>query len=160
MTLKYVGPLLVVEDINHSRHFYEQVLGQQVEFDFGENVAFYGGLSIHRRAHFQTLLGEPARYPVVSRAHNGEQYFETDDMEAMLSRLKQNSVEFISEIQEQPWGQRSMRIYDPDGHLIEIGEPMEVSVRRMHGQGLSLEEIVRKTGMPAEYVEKAVKSGG
>ena len=155
--LKYVGPLMVVEDIKRSRHFYEQILGQHVDMDFGENVAFQGGFSIHRKGHFQELLGDSTRHPIVSKANNGELYFESDEIEEVLGRLKGNSVEFVSEIEEQPWGQLAMRFYDPDGHIIEIGEPMESTVQRLHKQGLSPQEIVKKTGMPAEFVEKAVK---
>ncbi|MBN1429382.1 MAG: VOC family protein [Anaerolineae bacterium] len=157
--MKYVGPLMVVEDMKRARHFYEQVLEQQVSIDFGENVGYKGGLSIHRKAHFQELLGDPTRYPIVSKAHNGELYFESDEIEALLCRLKEHSVEFISEIQEQPWGQRVMRFYDPDGHIIEVGEPIASTVLRMHKQGASNREIVKKTGMPAEFVEKAVTEG-
>ena len=155
--LKFVCPLIVVEDITRSRHFYEQVLGQQVRFDFGENVAFKGDFAIHRQAHFQQLLGEPSRYSVVPRAHNGELYFESDEIEAILNRLKQNSVEFIHELREQPWGQRVMRFYDPDGHIVEIGEPIETVVWRFYKQGLSIPEICKKSSMPAEFVERVVK---
>jgi len=34
-------------------------------------------------------------------------------------------VEFIHEIVEQPWGQKVMRFYDPDYHMIEVGAPIE-----------------------------------
>ena len=155
--LKFFGPIVVVEDMKRSRHFYEQVLGQQVDMDFVVNVGYKGGFSIHLKGHYQELLGDPIRYPIASKAHDVALYFETDEIDAVLGRLKQNSVEFIHEVVEQPWGQQTMRCYDLDGHIIEIGELMDVCVRRMHKQGLSLEEIIKKTAMPAEFVEKAVK---
>ena len=53
--MKLTGPMLVVTDMRCSRTFYEQVLGQTVVLDFGENVTFDGGfflqeytLSSHR----------------------------------------------------------------------------------------------------------------
>ena len=54
--LKIVSPLVVVEDIGRSRHFYEQLLGQKVKFDFGPNVTFEGDFAIHLKSHFQSLL--------------------------------------------------------------------------------------------------------
>jgi catechol 2,3-dioxygenase-like lactoylglutathione lyase family enzyme len=146
--LKFVSPLIVVEDMARSRQFYEQLLGQKVKFDFGVDVAFEGDFTIHLKSHFQSLLGEASRYPITSKAHNGELYFDADEIESIYQRLQAAGVEFIEEIQEQPWGQRAMRLYDPDGHILEIGEPMDMSVRRFYGQGWSIERIAQKTGMP------------
>ena len=160
MMVKYVAPLIVVEDITRSRHFYEQLLGQKVKFDFGENVPFVGDFSIHLRTHFQTLLGDGAQYPVIPKAHWGELYFETDDLETIYHRLHQAGVQFIHPIHEQPWGQRVMRFYDPDSHVIEIGETMEAVVCRLYEQGLSLEMIGARSGMPREFIERAWKERG
>jgi catechol 2,3-dioxygenase-like lactoylglutathione lyase family enzyme len=123
--LKYISTLIVVEDLSASRFFYEQLLGQKVKADFGEDVVFEGEFAIHLKSHFQALLGGEAQYPITARANNGELYFETDEIETIQQRLKQAGIEFIHEIQLQPWGQRVMRLYDPDGHIVEIGEPME-----------------------------------
>ncbi len=122
--MRFVCPLIVVEEIAASRHFYEQLLGQQVKADYGENVTFEGDFAIHLKPHYQALLGGAAQYPVAGRAHNGELYFETDEIEAAYQRLIQAGAEFIHAVREEPWGQRVMRLYDPDGHIVEIGEPM------------------------------------
>jgi len=155
--IKFMGPLLVVEDLQRSRRFYEGLLGMKVQNDFGVNVSFEGNLAIHLKEHFQGLLGGPERFPVVFGAHYGEMYFESDEMEAVLLRLKQAGVEFIHELVEQPWGQRVMRFYDPDRHVIEIGEQMEAVFIRMHQQGLTAQQIQQKTGMPLEFVEAVLK---
>ena len=155
--LKFVSPLIVVEDIARSRQFYEQLLGQKVKFDFGVDVCFEGDFTIHLKSHFQSLLGDATKYPITAKAHNGELYFDADDLEAIYQRLQAADVEFIEGIQEQPWGQRAMRLYDPDGHIIEIGEPMETAVQRFHRQGWSIDRIAEKTGMPREFIEEAIK---
>ena len=56
------------------------------------------------------------------------------------------------------WGQRVLRVYDPDGHVIEIGEAMEMVVRRLQGQGLLLGQTCEKTGMPEAFVAQAMVS--
>lgn len=49
-----------------------------------------------------------------------------------------------------------MRVYDPDGHVVEIGETMEAVVQRMYQQGLPAESICHKTGMPQSFVDGVV----
>lgn len=158
--LKFVCPLIVVGDIAVSRRFYEGLLGLRVTADFGANVTFENGFAIHQREHYQSLLGDPADYPVVTKSNNGELYFETGDIEATCRRLREAGVEFIHAVREEPWGQRVMRLYDPDGHIVEIGEPLEATVLRLHGQGMNVESICRKTGMSRESVEQAVEMDG
>jgi catechol 2,3-dioxygenase-like lactoylglutathione lyase family enzyme len=157
--LKFDAPLIVVEDMARSRKFYEQILGQKVKFDFGENVPFEG-FSLHLRSHFQSLLGNATQYPVTPKAHWGELYFETDELEPIYQRLNQAGVEFIHPVREQPWGQRVMRFYDPDGHIIEIGETMQAVVWRLHEQGLSAEMIHQKSGMPHDFIEHVIQVQG
>ncbi|MFZ5501107.1 MAG: glyoxalase, partial [Candidatus Micrarchaeota archaeon] len=49
-------------------------------------------------------------------------------------------------------GQRVMRFYDPDGHVIEVGEAMEAVVWRFHREGMTHEEISARSSMPLEFV--------
>lgn len=156
--LRFDAPLIVVTDMARSRRFYEQLLGQRVKFDFGPNVPFEG-FSLHLQSHFQSLLGDTAQYPVTPKAHWGELYFETDELEPIYGRLREAGVEFIHPICEQPWGQRVMRFYDPDGHILEIGETMQAVVWRLHQQGLSMERINEKSAMPREFIEQVITEG-
>ncbi|HBN08964.1 MAG TPA: lactoylglutation lyase [Cyanobacteria bacterium UBA8530] len=86
------------------------------------------------------------------RNHRMELYFESESIGEMDELLQKEGVEFLHGIVEQPWGQRVLRFYDPDGHVVELGETMESVVKRFHGQGLADEEIVRRTSMPLEFV--------
>jgi predicted enzyme related to lactoylglutathione lyase len=156
--LKFIGPLIIVEDINRSREFYEKVLGQTVKFDFGEDVQFEGNFSIHLKSHFQNLLGGADAYPVTQKANCGEFYFETGEIEAVEQRLTAAGAEFIHPVREQPWGERVFRVYDPDGHILEIGESLEAAARRFHRDGQSVEWIIEKIGMPRDFVEEAIRA--
>ena len=55
-------------------------------------------------------------------------------------------------MKEHHWGQRVVRIYDPDGHVIEIGESMDFVAKRFFGSGMTVEDVAKKTQMPLEYV--------
>ncbi len=139
-----------------SRAFYEEVLGQKVGYDLGENVSFEGGFAIHLRSHFSGLVGI-RESDVVSGSHNAELYFEEDDLDAFLERLKgMDSVKYVHGVIEQPWGQRAIRLYDPDLHIVEVGEPMESVARRFLGRGFSVEETARRISTPEEFVRQCV----
>jgi hypothetical protein len=60
----------------------------------------------------------------------------------------------VHPLREHPWGQCVFRVYDPDGHIVEIGEPMPIVIQRFLAQGLSLEAVSEKTSMPLEIVQQ------
>lgn len=122
--MRFVSSLIVVKDVKAARSFYEGLLGQKVKNDFGDSVEFEGGFAIGSEELFIRLVVKPGN-KILKRSHNFELYFESDNVESWLKKLKDHNVEFLHEIMEQPWRQRVMRFYDPDGHIIEVGEPME-----------------------------------
>lgn len=155
--MKYVCSLIVVKDVKIARDFYEQILGQKVKYDFGENVTFEGDFAIHLEEHYLKLLGE-RNHRVLKKANNFELYFETDEIECILKRLKENNVIFLHEIREQPWGQRVMRFYDPDSHIVEVGETMESVVLRYYKTGMNMDDISSRTSLPMDFVSKTILS--
>lgn len=156
--MKYVCPLIVVKDIAVSRNFYEKILGQKIKYDFGENLSFEGDFSIHLEGHFKKLLGYE-KEDVIKKAHNFELYFESDDLDTVMQKLKANQIQFIHEIREQPWGQRVARFYDPDYHIIELGETIESLILRFHQAGLNVREIEKRTSLPADLIDKVLLLG-
>jgi catechol 2,3-dioxygenase-like lactoylglutathione lyase family enzyme len=153
--IKFTGMLVVVEDIARSRAFYEHVLGQRPLMDFGANVEYEGHFSIHLKSLHQETIGDR---PILTKPNDTELYFEAEELEALQQRLQQHGVEFVHELREQPWGTLSMRFYDPDGHLLEIGEPMDVTARRLHRSGITVEQIIQKTGLPQDYILAALSA--
>jgi uncharacterized glyoxalase superfamily protein PhnB len=152
--MKFICPLIVVNNMEISRNFYEQVLNQKVQYDFGENVLFEGGFAIHLKSHFSDLT-KINRNDIFQKSNNSELYFEEDDLDSFLQKLKNiGSVEYVHELKEQPWGQRVIRFYDPDMHIVEVGEPMESVVKRLLGEGFSVEETSKRSSMPEEFVRQ------
>jgi hypothetical protein len=127
-------------------------LGQTVETDFGKNVSF-GGFAIHSQPHFKMLIDDKE---VVSGGNNFELYFEYDDVEQIVEKLKVENVEFVHELREQPWKQFVVRFYDPDKNIIEIGETMNHLILRLYQQGNSADEIAKMTGLDKEFIEKMI----
>ncbi|MCT4636353.1 MAG: VOC family protein [Bacteroidales bacterium] len=153
--MKFICPLILVTDISKSKEFYCSVLNQEIKTDFGENVTFSGDFAIHLKSHFKNLIDNRE---IKSEANNFELYFEEDDIETVVSKLKTNNVEFIHELKEQPWMQRAVRFYDPDKNIIEIGESMEFVSYRLYMKGNSVDGIVKMTGLSAEFVTGAIQT--
>ena len=82
--------------------------------------------------------------------------FETEDLVSVLEILKREKVLFLHEIHEEPWGQNTIRFFDPDNHLIEIGESMKQFVSRFYNQGLSVEQVSKKTSVPIDEVKRLI----
>jgi len=150
--IKFVCPLITVADIARSRDFYENLLGQKVVSDFGQNVAFEG-FAIHLQPHFKMLIDKE----VVAGGNNFELYFEYDDVAQICETLKAENVEFVHSLREQPWKQLVVRFYDPDKNIIEVGESMEHLVLRLYQHNYSTDEIATMTGLDKEFIEKMIK---
>ncbi len=135
--MDYICALIAVKDINSARLFYEEVLGQQVKYDFGEKITLYGDFFMHLQSHYEEFIGKK----ISSDCNNFELYFEEDDLEKIVSDLKKKNVKFVHELKEQPWRQKAIRFYDPDRNIIEIGESLEHLSFRLNSEGLSVEEI-------------------
>lgn len=151
--MRFVSPLLAVKDLAASKKFYEDVLGQQVTLDLGDNVSF-DGFAIQR--NYEGLVGVNS-FRVGPAANDHELYFEEADFEAFITRLDSfTDIRYLHRAKEYPWGQRVVRLYDPDGHIIEVGESMESVFGRFKSQGMSVEEVAERTMHPAEYVRQCI----
>lgn len=149
--MKFGGCLLVVHDLEKSKEFYAQVLGLRVEQDFGSNIVLTGGLSLQTLASWQQFIEEK---PVTFGGNDLELYFETDDLDYLLQKLQQYEVPLVHALKEHNWGQRAIRFYDPDGHIIEVGEPLEEVCLRFYLQGMTAEQIAVRMDVPNTLVEQ------
>jgi len=153
MAMKFMGAAIMVADVARSRQFYEGLLGQTVEMDNGPHVAFAGGFSIWQKDHAHGVIfgGPEAGAQAMGRA-NLELYFESETLEQDCQALAEAGVEAIHGLSEAPWRQLTARFKDPDGHVVELAEPLPRLVRRLLGQGLSLEDVAGQTFMDVAIV--------
>jgi len=155
--MKFKLPVIVVKDMERSRKFYEDLLDLKVVLDFGANVTFDGGLSLQTRDVWRGFIG--SEDTIICRPNNFELYFEEKHIDQFIRKLKDYKgfdIELVHDVKEYPWGQRVIRFYDPDKHIIEVGESMASVIRRFHDQGMSVEEIVERSQHPVEFVKEAL----
>ena len=87
----------------------------------------------------------------------GELYFEEEDFDAFTQKLQEQEVEYVHPVKEHRWGQRVVRFYDPDHHIIEVGEPMQTVVRRFLSGGMTEEQVAQRMDVPLKLVKNYVK---
>ncbi|MDO9491818.1 VOC family protein [Acetobacterium sp.] len=151
--MKFEAPMLVVDDINRSRAFYCDVFGLKVVMDFGENITFDAGFSLQDKALWATFIDAEEK-DIVYRGNDMELYFEEEKLDEFMDYLKSfKDIEYLHDIKEYNWGQRVIRFYDPDDHVIEVGESMTVVCRRFISQGMTIEETAQRTMFPVEFVK-------
>jgi len=141
--------VLFVKDIEASKEFYTRFLNFPVTYDFGKNVLLSNGLSLWQIQPDHIINN---KLETGNESNRFELYFETANLEAIYDKLKSAGILFLHKIHEESWGQRTIRFFDPDNHLVEIGEPMDIFVNNMHKNGLTPMEISRKSGIPLEKV--------
>lgn len=154
--MKLTSTLIAVKDKQRSIAFYQKWFGLDVLIDLGWNVALTGGLSLQE--HFDRLVGFPED-SLIEKPHNMELYFETDELDDLNARMLEDpTVEWVHPVKEYPWHQRVLRVYDPDYHMIEVGDSMASVFRRLADEGNTAEQVAEMTQHPAEYV-RAVLAG-
>jgi catechol 2,3-dioxygenase-like lactoylglutathione lyase family enzyme len=146
--MKLEGVCIAVSDVGRAKKFYQDLFGLEVFGDYGINITFYGGLSLQQ--DFDWLL-DISRKSIMKKSHNMELYFEEEDFDGFLIRLKRYpDIKYLGDgVKERSWGQRSITFYDPDDHIIEVGEKMAGVVSRFLSSGLLMEELAKRIDMSA-----------
>ena len=105
-------------------HLYRDLLRQRVAQDHGDFVQLENGLALHHGPALErTVFGAPSAQTAPYGRGNIVLYFEVADLDATFDRIAPE-VALIHPVEAQAWGQRVFRFHDPDGHIVEIGEPL------------------------------------
>jgi len=154
--MKYVCTVISVADISAARKFYEELFGLEVYQDYGRNIAFTCGLALQQDFDW---LGSIPKEKGLKKSNNAEIVFEEQDFDGFLNKLKAYSdIEYLGEVIEHSWGQRVIRFYDLDEHLIEVGEDMQMVVKRFLASGMTMEEVSVKMDVSIEDLTKLLNS--
>lgn len=152
--MKYMGTLIAVSDMERSKEFYCGLLGMEVTADFGANVTLNDNVFLQTVETWREFIDDNVRF----QGNDKELYFEEDDMDAFWEKLKrQENIVYVHLLKEHAWGQRVVRFYDPDHHIIEVGENMAVVMKRFMKSGLSVEATAQRMDVPVSYVETCLK---
>ena len=155
-TLKYTSTLIAVADMEKSKQFYHDVLGLEVVADFGDNVTLDGGIALQTMNTWKTFIRTDN---IVLPNNAGELYFEEEDMDSFCGHLKKFDICYVHPLFEHRWGQRVVRFYDPDRHIIEVGEKLDAVILRFMEHGLSAKETAARMDIPFDFVRACLNKG-
>ena len=147
--MKFKNPLLVVADIDKSVAFYKKVLGLRVITDFGANKTLTGGLCLQTLETWKEFIGTNE---ISFGSNNAEVYFEEDDFDKFAEKLKGLDIAYVHPVKEHSWGQRVVRFYDPDRHIVEVGENIKSVCRRFLDSGMTPEQVSERMDVPVKFV--------
>ena len=152
--MKFKGSMLVVDDIDEAVNFYKNVLGLRVIMDFGANKTLTGGLALQTAETYKDFIDGRA---LCFGGNDFELYFEEDDFDNFISRLKSLEIEYVHPVKEHAWGQRVVRFYDPDKHIVEVGENLKSVCRRFLESGMTPEQTAERMDVPLKFVNSCTK---
>lgn len=154
--MKFLNPLIVVSNMEKSKLFYYEVLGLKVIEDLGANVTLTGGIALQTKDSWCTFIHKKDS-EIVFGGNESELYFEEEDFDSFIQRLNNmRDINYVHSMLEHSWGQRVVRFYDPDRHIIEVGENIIKVVRRFLDGGLSIEETAIRMDVPLDYVKSSL----
>lgn len=155
--MKFSNPMIVVSNMKRSKQFYYEVLGLEVVIDFGANVTLTGDIALQTKDSWSTFIHK-LDSEIVFGGNVGELYFEEDDFDGFIQKMNGiTDINYVHSVIEHTWGQRVIRFYDPDKHIIEVGENMIMVVKRFLNSGLSIEETAIRMDVPSDYVKSCLE---
>lgn len=155
--MKFKNPMLIVKDMEKSKKFYKDVLGLRVTMDFGANVTLTGGVVLQTKESWKEFIHKNDN-EIAFSGNDAELYFEEDNFDSFIERLNGlKYIEYVHHVYEHRWGQRVVRFYDLDNHIIEVGENMEVVCKRFLDSGLTIEETAKRMDVPIKFVKACAK---
>ena len=115
--------LIVVEDIEKSKKFYEDLFGLKLITDNDGNMVFTEKLALQQKSYWEKFLGKD----VIIESNSAELYFEEENIEDFIQKLETlyPQIKYVNKLMTHTWGQKVIRFYDLDGNLIEVGTPIK-----------------------------------
>ena len=154
--MKLKNPMIIVTDLENSKKFYKEVLGLRVIMDFGANITLTGGLCLQTKDSWLEFINASDK-DISFGGNDAEIYFEEDDFDKFTEKLKKCDIEYVHPIMEHSWGQRVVRFYDPDKHIIEVGENMKVVCKRFLDSGMTPEQVAKRMDVPMKFVNACMR---
>lgn len=118
--------MLVSKDLSKTKAFYKNLFGLRVTLDYGAYITLTGGILFQILVRWKDVLHQPEE------------------------TIKAYDVMYVHPLQSHKWGQRGIRVYEPDNHIIEISE-------RLALEGMSIEDISKKSMITIKMIERYLK---
>ena len=105
-----------VSDLARSKRFYGEILGWKLGTDEPDVAGFSFG------SGYLVVHTDDRREPIRCYAGGMQVEVRVDDVDAEHERLRKLGVA-VSDLEDQPWGERNFSFVDPDGYRWSYGQP-------------------------------------
>lgn len=147
------GTLIAVKDIEKAKAFYLSVFSLKVMVDAGVHVQLTGGVSLQTTGSWADFIYKQES-DIILENNASELYFESEDMDSFVKMLEdRKDIIYLHPVIEHSWGQRAVRFYDLDKHIIEVAEKITMVVKRFIDSGLTVEETAERVGVEPQYIK-------
>ncbi|GGA54297.1 VOC family protein [Pelagibacterium lentulum] len=121
--------ILYVDNVAAALDFYEHAFGLERALlhesgDYGELSTGETKLAFSSTALMRQLGKAPAK--PIADAPVFELAFETQDVRGALERAVKTGAKLVQDVREEPWGQTTSYVSDPNGYLVEICSPVQL----------------------------------
>jgi catechol 2,3-dioxygenase-like lactoylglutathione lyase family enzyme len=116
---------IVTANLESMRTFYQEVLQVEPQTYRGNYVEFAleaGTLALWRQSEYEAFGIAPMRG---AANHSVLIEFAVEDVDGEYARLKGLQLELVQELRDQPWGQRTFYVRDPDGNILNVHTAVE-----------------------------------
>ncbi|PKP17372.1 MAG: hypothetical protein CVU05_15635 [Bacteroidetes bacterium HGW-Bacteroidetes-21] len=158
MDITFQSSVIFIKDLGIMKDFYLHTLMQEIEHDFGNCLLFKGGFTLWSLQPEYPLAQKMGTCYYPSGNKNLELCFETESFDEIYSNLIQKKVKVLHDVEEERWGQKTFRFYDPEDNLIEVGESIPCFVKRFYAQGMTVEEVAARTSVSSAYIEQIIST--
>ena len=124
-----VSVLLNVSDLERSRRFYGDLLGMPLvaEPEKDHVLVFAAGsasLVVHAHDEYEGVRAPGPEDPGAVLL-----FLSVDDVDDATNELRAEGVTIAAEPADQPWGERTATVLDPDGYSIFLSRPLDAVSR-------------------------------
>ena len=118
----------------------------QYQFDtfliyFKQFIPLTSGLSLQTLETYKDFIDTDE---ISFGGNNFEIYFEEVDFDSFIDKLQNYDIQYVHPVKEHSWEQLVVRLYDPDKHIIEVGENIKVVCKRFLDSSMTPDEVAER----------------
>ncbi len=112
MSVKRIVPNIESESPKKSVKFYENFLGLKVAMDMGWIITFVA--ESNPTSQISVISNKDSNHP------HPDVSIEVEDVDQMFVKAKEQNIDIVYSITNEPWGVRRFFVKDPNGKIINI----------------------------------------
>jgi len=120
-----IAPQFFTADLATTLKYYQEKLGFETQFIYGEPAVYAGAIRDGRSIFFRCVPSPMNLNPEKYTEEYLDAYLIADDIDSLYAEYQSRGVEFSRDIGSMPWAFREFVVKDCDGRLLCFGQSTE-----------------------------------